>query len=237
MANTTDSLDLYAKVEDLLENEEAIASLYDYYYQTLAQTDFETLLDVGCGSGAYLVALQEYFPQVKAKGIDLSPVMVAQAQAKGVDAEAVDLCDAAGKFDVITAVFDMMNYLPPKALSGFFTCIKAHLEAGGYFMFDVNTLYGFENVAVGAYIVEDETRFVAIDSDFEAGRYQADFTLFEKAEGCYNRTSQSIEQFYHSTEALLKASGMTLVADEPLSLYGFEEADKRFVILQKELKA
>ncbi len=233
MANTTDSLDLYAKVEDLLENQEAIASLYDYYYQTLAQTDMKRLLDVGCGSGAYLVALGEHFPQVKAKGIDLSPVMVAQAQAKGVDAEAVDLCEVAGRYDVITAVFDMVNYLPPQALSDFFTCIRTHLEEGGYFMFDVNTLYGFETVAVGAYIVEDTHRFVAIDSDFEEGCYRADFTLFEQSEGCYTRTSQTIEQFYHTTEALVNASGMTLIADEPLSLYGFEEADKRFVILQK----
>ncbi|SFV90229.1 hypothetical protein MNB_SV-4-1067 [hydrothermal vent metagenome] len=233
MANTTDSLDLYAKVEDLLENQEAIASLYDYYYETLSQIAFESLLDVGCGSGAYLLSLKEHFPHIKAMGIDLSPVMADRARAKGVDAEAVDLCELEGTFDVITAVFDMMNYLPSKALDGFFGCIKAHLHDGGYFMFDINTLYGFENVAVGAYIVEDEHRFVAIDSDFEAGRYQADFTLFENENGCYRRTSQTIEQFYHTTERLVKASGMQLVADEPLSLYGFEESDKRFIVLRK----
>jgi len=231
--NSTDSLDLYAKVEDLLENQEAIASLYDYYYETLSQIAFESLLDVGCGSGAYLVSLKEHFPHIKAKGIDLSPVMADRARAKGVDAEAIDLCELEDTFDVITAVFDMMNYLPSRALEGFFGCIKAHLHDGGYFMFDVNTLYGFENVAVGAYIVEDEHRFVAIDSDFEAGCYQADFTLFEKENGCYRRTSQTIEQFYHTTERLVKASGMQLVADEPLSLYGFEESDKRFIVLRK----
>ena len=233
MANTTDSLDLYAKVEDLLENQEAIASLYDYYYETLSQIAFESLLDVGCGSGAYLVALQQHFPHIKAKGIDLSPVMTAHARARGVDAEAVDLCELDGRFDVITAVFDMMNYLPDEAQEGFFACIRSHLNEGGYFMFDVNTLYGFENVAVGAYIVEDAHRFVAIDSDFEEGCYRADFTLFEKEDTCYRRTLQTIEQFYHTTEDLLKASGMQLVADEPLSLYGFEEADKRFIVLQK----
>ena len=233
MANTTDSLDLYAKVEDLLENQEAIASLYDYYYETLSQISFKSLLDVGCGSGTYLVALQQYFPHIKAKGIDLSPVMAARARAKGVDAKAVDLCELDGRFDVITAVFDMMNYLPSEALEGFFGCIRAHLYEGGYFMFDVNTLYGFENVAVGAYIVEDAHRFVAIDSDFEANCYRAEFTLFEKEGACYRRTSQTIEQFYHTIEHLVEASGMQLVADEPLSLYGFEEADKRFIVLQK----
>ncbi len=232
--NSTASLDLYARIEDLLENEEAIASLYDRYYETLSHITFETLLDVGCGSGDYLVALQRRFPHVKAKGIDLSPVMATRAAAKGVDAEAIDLCDLEGRFDVMTAVFDMMNYLPPRMLDRFFTCIREHLYEGGYFIFDINTLYGFENVAVGAYIVEDERRFVAIDSDFENGSYSADFTLFEKEQGCYRRTSQTIEQFYHTVNDLLKASRMRLVADEPLSLYGFEEADKRFVVMQKK---
>jgi len=232
--NSTDSLDLYAKVEDLLENSEAIETLYSYYYTTLAQLSFETLLDIGCGSGDFLLALAKQFPGATLKGIDLSPVMAARARSKGADATAVDLCEVDGKFDVMTAVFDMMNYLPPKALEGFFDCVKAHLNEGGYFLFDINTLYGFENVAVGAYIVEDERRFVAIDSDFEEGCYRADFTLFEKASSaCYKKSTQAIHQFYHTIDRLLEASGMTLVVDQELSLYGLEEADKRFVILQK----
>jgi SAM-dependent methyltransferase len=234
MANTTDSLDLYAKVEDMLENTEAIETLYGLYYDILSQLSFVTLLDVGCGSGTYLQQLQEHFPHVKAKGIDLSGMMVERARAKGVDAEAIDLCELDGKFDVITAVFDMMNYLPPKALSSFFQCIREHLNEGGCFIFDINTLYGFENVAVGAYIVEDEARFLAIDSDFEADRYEAVFTLFEKEPtDHYTRSTQRIEQFYHPVEALEKVSGMTLVSASEVSLYGFEEADKFLVILKK----
>jgi len=232
--NTTDSLDLYAKVEDLLENGEAIQSLYGYYYATLAQLSFETLLDVGCGSGDFLTALAEQFGDLPLKGIDLSPVMAARARTKGADATALDLCEVDGKFDVMTAVFDMMNYLPDEALEDFFDCVKGHLNEGGYFLFDINTLYGFENVAVGAYIVEDERRFVAIDSDFEEGHYRADFTLFEQvSDTCYTKSTQTIHQFYHSIDRLIDESGMTLIVDQELSLYGLEEADKRFVILKK----
>jgi len=233
MANTTASLDLYAKVEDMLENTEAVESLYGYYYDILSQLSFSSLLDVGCGSGAYLLGLKEAFPVVQAKGIDLSGVMVERAKAKGVNAEAVDLCDLEGKYDVITAVFDMMNYLPPEALQGFFACIREHLNDGGCFIFDVNTLYGFENVAVGAYVVEDESRFLAIDSDFEAGQYHAVFTLFEKETECYQRTSQTIRQYYHPLKRLRKESAMKLVSSEDISLYGLEEADKMVVVLQK----
>ncbi len=233
MANTTESLDLYAKVEDLLENSEAIETLYGYYYDMLSQLPFDTLLDVGCGSGAYLTELQKQFPDVKAKGIDLSAVMVERAKAKGVDAEAIDLCQLQGQYDVITAVFDMMNYLPPQALAGFFDCIRARLNEGGLFIFDVNTLYGFENVAVGAFIVEDETRFLAIDSDFEAGEYRADFTLFEKRETCYEKSQETIRQYFHTMEALEDASGMKCVSSYDITLYG-DDTDKVMVVLQKQ---
>jgi SAM-dependent methyltransferase len=233
--NTTDSLDLYAKVEDLLENEEAIGSLYDYYFTTLSQLDFDTLLDVGCGGGAFLAQLQQQFPHTQLKGIDLSPIMVARTKERGIDAEAIDLCLLEENYDVITAVFDMVNYLPPKQLIGFFDCIKARLNEGGYFLFDINTLYGFEQVAVGAYVVEDSKRFLAIDSDFESCAYHADFTLFEEnAEGTYYKSSQRINQFYHPIEAIAKASGMQVVVEQAISLYGLDQADKYFVILQKK---
>ena len=233
MANTTESLDLYAKVEDLLENSEAIDTLYNDYYDILSQLSFNSLLDVGCGSGAYLVGLTEQFPTVSAKGIDLSGVMVSRAQAKGVDAEAIDLCDLDGSFDVITAVFDMLNYLPKEALEGFFSCIRAHLNEGGYFLFDINTLYGFENVAVGAYVIEDETRFLAIDSDFDAGVYEAQFTLFEKEGVCYEKSQETIRQYYHTLKEIEEISGMRLVNAQAIELYGLGDEDKVLVVLQK----
>jgi len=58
--------------------------------------------------------------------------------------------------------------------------MKEHLNEGGFFLCDINTLYGFKNVAVGSYIVDDEDRFLTVDSDFEKGEYISEFTLFEK---------------------------------------------------------
>jgi hypothetical protein len=127
----------------------------------------------------------------------------------------------------------MLNYLDATQLKDFLACINTHLNAGGYFLCDTNTLYGFENVAVGAFIVDDEARFLTIDSDFEAGEYFSTFTLFEKEDACFRKSQENIKQYYHSPEVLAKLSGLELVAQEEVRLYGFEEADKTFFVFRK----
>jgi len=231
--NSADSLDLYAKVEDLLGVKEAAPSLYAHYLLFLNSIDFDTLLDVGCGSGDFLYQMQSALDIPAVKGIDLSPLMVEQTRAQGIDAECVDLCQLEEKYDVITAVFDMLNYLDKEALQHFLLCVKEHLNEGGYFLCDINTLYGFENVAVGSYIVDDEERFLTVDSDFEAGEYSSEFTLFEK-EGEYFRKSQEIiKQYYHTVEEIASLSRLEFLQSDEVKLYELEEADKQFLVFQK----
>lgn len=234
MADTTaSSLDLYAKVEDLLGVKEAAPSLYAHYLLFLNTVDFESLLDVGCGSGDFLRQMQGALEIPQVKGIDLSPLMVSRTAEQGFDAECIDLCDLKGRYDVITAVFDMLNYLNKKELERFLDCVKAHLQDGGVFLCDINTLYGFENVAVGAYIVDDNERFLTIDSDFEEGEYRSEFTLFEKEGSRFKKSQETIRQYYHTVEEIEKLSGMELVQSDDVNLYGFDEADKRFLVLRK----
>lgn len=235
--STADSLDLYAKVEDLLGVKEAAPSLYAHYLLFLNALDFETLLDVGCGSGDFLFQMQKALAIPKVKGIDLSPLMVSKSLEQGLDAECIDLCNLEAKFDVITAVFDMLNYLDKDALKHFLICVREHLNDGGVFLCDINTLYGFENVAVGSYIVDDEDRFLTVDSDFEDGEYSSEFTLFEKIEkgidGCFTKSQEQIKQYYYEIEEVITLSGLEFVSKDEVSLYEMEEADKQFLVLQK----
>ena len=231
--NTTESLDLYAKAEDLLGIEEATPRLYAHYLLFLQSIQPKTLLDVGCGSGDFLVQMQKALSLEKAKGIDLSPVMAERTKAKGIDAECIDLCKLDGTYDVITAVFDMVNYLDAKALKHFLGCISDHLNVGGYFVFDINTLFGFENVAVGSYIVDDDERFLAIDSDFEEGEYLMEMTLFEREKHCFARSQEKITQYYHALESFTSLTDLMLVSCDEVSLYEMGGADKYFIVLQK----
>ena len=231
--NTSDSLDLYAKVEDLLGVKEAAPSLYAHYLLFLNPIDFDTLLDVGCGSGDFLRQMQKALDIPKVKGIDLSPLMVQQTLNQGMDAQCIDLCTLEGRYDVITAVFDMLNYLDREALKNFLNCVKDHLNEDGLFLCDINTLYGFENVAVGSFIVDDEERFLTVDSDFEEGEYSSDFTLFEKNGECFKKSQETIKQYHHSIDDIVQFSGLELVANDEVKLYGFDEADKVFLVLKK----
>lgn len=234
MANSTaDSLDLYAKVEDLLGVKEAAPSLYAHYLLFLNSIDFDTLLDVGCGSGDFLRQMQGALEIPNVKGIDLSPLMVSKTLEQGYDAECIDLCDLNGRYDILTAVFDMLNYLDKEQLAHFLGCVKEHLSDGGYFLCDINTLYGFENVAVGAYIVDDEERFLTVDSDFEEGEYSAEFTLFEKEGSSFKKSQETIKQYHHAIDNIVILSGLELVQSDDVNLYDLGEADKLFLVLRK----
>ncbi len=155
--------------------------------------------------------------------------MVSKTLEQGYDAECIDLCDLKGNYDVVTAVFDMLNYLDKEQLKHFFGCVREHLNDGGLFLCDINTLYGFENVAVGAYIVDDEERFLTIDSDFEKGEYSAEFTLFEKEGALFKKSQETIRQYYHTVDDIVMLSGLELVQSDDVNLYDFDEADKVFL--------
>ena len=231
--SAVDPLDLYAKVEDLLGVKESAPALYAHYLLFLNSVDFDTLLDVGCGSGDFLRQMHGALKIPQAKGIDLSPLMVSKTVEQGFEAECKNLCDVEGQYDVLTAVFDMLNYLDKTQLKDFFECVRAHLHDGGHFLCDINTLYGFESVAVGAYIVDDKERFLTIDSDFEDGEYSAEFTLFEKEGAVFKKSQETIKQYYHTIGDIVMLSGMELIQSDDVNLYGYDKADKAFLVLKK----
>ncbi len=228
------ALDLYAKVEDLLGVHEVTPVLNDYYYETLDNLKFKTLLDVGCGSGGFLVQAHQYYPNIKTLGIDLSPLMVEMSKAKGLNAQCIDLCKLEEKFDVITAIFDMVNYLDKKNLKRFLRCIEEHLEVGGHFIFDINTLYAFKVVAAGSFIKDGGDRFLTIDSDYieENGEYYMDFTLFEKQGEHFSKSQESIIQYYYTVAEIQKITKLKLVSKKGIAIYG-DETEKFYLVFKK----
>jgi len=231
--NSTEALDLYSKIEDILDiKDEAAPKLYAHYILALKTIEFDTLLDLGCGSGGFLQSMMTLFPDTEMSGIDLSPAMVSRARADEVDAECIDICDLGGSYDVITATFDVVNYLDGALLGNFMQCISKRLKSGGYCMCDINTLYGFEEVAVGSFIADRDEKFLSIDSDYENGIYSAEFTLFESTNGLYKKSQEQMFQYYHTPDEIAKAGGLELISSDNVFLYG-DECDKLFLVFKK----
>lgn len=230
----SNALDLYAKVEDLLGVEEVTPLLNEYYFETLESLDFNTLLDVGCGSGGFLKELSLAYPDVESLGIDLSHVMVEMTKAKGLNAQCIDLCKLDAKYDVITAIFDMVNYLDRKNLKRFLRCIEERLALGGHFLFDINTLFAFKVVAAGTLIKDGGDRFLTIDSDYdeETAQYFMDFTLFEEENGCFKKSQDEIMQYYYKVNEIEKLTNLKLISKKGISIYS-NEVEKHYLVFQK----
>jgi len=233
MSSEYNALDLYSQVEDLLGVNEVTPKLYANYMQTLKNLEFSSLLDVGCGRGSFLVQVKEEYPTLYSMGIDLSPRMVKVSQEKGVEAYHIDLCNVDRKFDVITAVFDMLNYLDDEELEKFMLCVETHLEDGGYFICDINSFYAFAELAVGSFIKDDDNRFVTIDSDFDGLEYISEFTLFEKSGNRFKKSQETILQYYHTVERLEELTSLKLIYQIGISVYG-EEIEKFYMLFRKK---
>ncbi|GHS87313.1 hypothetical protein FACS189487_03230 [Campylobacterota bacterium] len=224
------NLDMYADFEPLIPFDREIEFLHKTYLDKLLDLGAKTILDVGCGSGDFLLLSKEN--AIACKGIDLSEKMVLNACKKGANAEKRDLNDESGFYDALTAIFDVVNYIAPSELANFFISAKNRLNRGGFFIFDINTLYGFQDVASGSISLEKDGLFGSVRSEFADQKLISDFDLFTKIGEVYKRDSWSIEQFYHSDreiENALKTAGFSSVKTENIKLYGTKPDKKLYI--------
>ncbi|QOP45492.1 SAM-dependent methyltransferase [Sulfurimonas paralvinellae] len=224
------NLDLYAKAEHLLGIEEATEALYDLYRSELDDYDVKTLLDVGCGRGGFMQRMIS--DGVKCKGVDLSALMVQECQSQGLDAECIDAKDVTGKYDAIVSIFDVLNFMNKEELVDFLESMAEKLNDDGLFIADINTLYGFKDVAEGTMSNDSEEEFLNVDAVFENNELHTKFTLFEKNEaGTFTKYQDTIVQYFHKINIFQKLEGLKLVEKQTFSLYDTE--DKTLLIFKK----
>jgi len=224
------NLDLYAKAEHLLGIEEATEALYDLYRSELDDYKVKTLLDVGCGRGGFMRRMIS--DGVRCKGVDLSAVMVEECKTQGLDAECIDVADVDGKYDAIVSIFDVLNFLDKDALLKFLDAIASKLNDDGIFIADINTRYGFSDVAEGTMSSENEKEFLSVDAEFNNDELLTKFTLFEKNEDAsYTKYQDTITQYFHKIKVFQKLESLKLVDKQTFSLYDTE--DKTLLIFKK----
>jgi cyclopropane fatty-acyl-phospholipid synthase-like methyltransferase len=224
------NLDLYAKAEHLLGIEEATEALYDLYRSELDEKDVKTLLDVGCGRGGFMQRMIS--DGVECKGVDLSSVMVDECKAEGLDAECIDVADVEGKYDAVVSIFDVLNFMDKDALIKFLDAIASKLNDDGLFIADINTLYGFSDVAEGTMSAENDKEFLVVDAEFANDELNTQFTLFEKTDGKYIKHQDTIIQHFHKIKTFQNLTSLKLIDKQTFSLYDTE--DKTLLIFKKK---
>ena len=228
-------LDLYAKVEPYLDFEEEVYTLHKEFLRFIMVNELDNIIDIGCGQGYFLDNLK--INKKTAFGIDLSVEQIKVCEAKNLNAQAIALSEVEEKFDCATAIFDVLNYISSEDLEQFIEETNLVLNQGGYFVFDVNSHFGFEYIAQGCITIDLEDKFIGIDAVFENEKLQTDLTLFEKnKDNLYTKTSDSIIQQYHSKEfltKLLKKCNFEIQEIKEFNLHSDEDADKLIFICKK----
>lgn len=224
------NLDLYAKVEHLLGIDDATEALHNLYASELEAYKPKTLLDVGCGRGLFMKKMIQ--EGVSCIGSDLSQVMVEHCKSEALEAHCCDIDKIEGKFDAIVSIFDVLNFFSHDELMIFLEEVAKRLNDDGVFMADINTRYGFSDVADGSMVSENEDEFLSVDAIFENDLLETTLTLFERSEGdCYRRYQEKIVQYFHPLKSFQKLNSLKLVDKQTFALY--ESGDKTLLIFKK----
>jgi SAM-dependent methyltransferase len=131
---------------------ERLQQLFEARRSQLPVTDALSFLDLGCGTGALLLALRAAHPHWRLCGGDVSPGMLAVAAGKpGHESVLWARVRLPGplpfteRFNVVGAFYDTLNHLPDlDALAATFRTVASALRPGGLLVFDLNNAFGFE---------------------------------------------------------------------------------------------
>ena len=119
-----------------------------------------------------------------------------------------------------------------EALLEFLESVAEKLNDDGIFIADINTLYGFSDVAEGTMSSENENKFLSVDAVFQNNELHTNFTLFEKrSDGNYTKHQDTIVQYFHKIQTFQKLTGLKLIEKQTFSLYDSE--DKTLLIFKK----
>lgn len=174
-------------------------------------------LDLCCGTGSLLRFVSEN--GFIATGVDVSKHQITHARRNAPSAKLMvrDIRELSfrHKFDVITCMFDSLNYLTRKNdLLKVFCKVKSHLSKGGIFAFDMNTFEGMQDGWCRTSVTHEPNRTLAVETSFNPknaiGRFL--ITGFVKNGRRYRRFQEEhIERGYtrHEIEELLTKAGFS----------------------------
>lgn len=205
-------------------------------------------LDLACGTGS--LTLELHRRGVDVYGVDASVEMLSQAREKCCDAGADILflrqnmqnLDLYGTVNTVFCTLDSINHLQGKdEVRRTFQRVSLFMETGGYFVFDMNTLFKHENVLGNHTFVYDTKPVYCVWQNRIApgsGRVDISLDFFERDGKAYRRSSERFSEFAYPTEhieAWLRESGFGEVhMYHELTMEPPKEDSQRLVVAAKK---
>ena len=181
------------------------------------------VLDMGCGTGAMTRYLDAHGYDMT--GIDVSEEMLTIAKEKSSPDILYLLQDMRefelyGTMRAAVSICDSMNYiLEEDDLLRVFSLVNNYLDPGGIFIFDLNTVYKYQEILGEQTIAEDREECSFIWDNFydeEEMINEYDLTVFVQEEGdLFRRYCETHYQRSYSLEtvrALIEKAGMEVLA-------------------------
>lgn len=217
----------FAKVYDLFMDNIPYEEWTDYVKELFAEEGVKDgiLLDLGCGTGSVTELLAESgFDMI---GIDNSEEMLEIAMEKRAESglDILYLLQDMREFELygtvkgVVSICDSMNYiLDDEDLLDVFKLVHNYLDNEGIFIFDMNTMYKYEQILADNTFAEDreESSFIwenYYDEEEEINQY--DLSLFvQEEDGRYRKYEEThLQRAYEQqcVEELIKESGLELL--------------------------
>lgn len=167
-------------------------------------------LDLACGTGS--LALELHRRGVDVYGVDASVEMLSQAREKCMDAGADILflrqrmqeLDLYGTVNTVFCTLDSINHLQGSGeLRKAFQRVSLFLVPGGYFVFDMNTLYKHEKVLGNhTFVYDTESVYCVWQNRYIHGSGRVDISLdfFERDGKVYRRSTEHFSEFAYPVE-------------------------------------
>lgn len=188
-----------------------------------------TVLDLACGTGSLTLELARRGYEMI--GVDASPDMLCVAREKCMQAgadvlflcQAMEALDLYGTVNAAVCTLDSLNHITdPDTLREVFRRVSLFLEAGGLFIFDVNTPYKHREIlGDNTFVYDLDGLYCVWQNAYDAQDDTVDILLdfFEEGQdGSYTRSGEQFAERAYSHETLC-----ALLDDVSLSLIGCYE--------------
>nr|WP_319488096.1 class I SAM-dependent methyltransferase [uncultured Caproiciproducens sp.] len=206
-------------------------------------------LDLACGTGSFTIELAKR--GIDIYGIDGSESMLSVAKQKAADCgldilflrQQMQSIDLYGTVDTAICMLDSINHLTRESdVMKTFSRVSLFLNQGGYFIFDMNTLYKHQHVLGNHTFIYDTDKVYCVwQNNFEEKTSRVSITLdfFGREGSFYNRSSEHFYERAYETKliiSLLSKAGLETVGlFRELSFEKPDDQTERIVVVAKKV--